>query len=163
MAVYFIQGGKDGPVKIGVAEDIADRLAGLQTGHWCELSVIRTLEGGPLLERWLHRFYGSLRLRGEWFRYSPCMLTIEPPSIVEAPATNLAKMLAQIGGNADIQRAFERAGHKPPFQKQISRWRNLGHMPAWWFKPFIEAAAGVGITITPDELVAAINRTPRAA
>lgn len=84
--VYFIQSAITGSVKIGWTTDLAARLAGLQTGHDGALFVVRQIQGGRATERWLHRRFASLRLRGEWFEYCPEMLTIIPPDEIIAPA-----------------------------------------------------------------------------
>ena len=78
MAVYFIQAGEGGPVKIGTSEDVERRLRGLQMAHWAELRLIRTLPGSFIEERWLHWYFALNHLRSEWFIYCPQMLTIVP-------------------------------------------------------------------------------------
>lgn len=92
MAVYFIQAGENGPVKIGYATDVAHRCRDLQTGHYEALRIIRVIEtANSTAERWLHRHFDAERLRGEWFRFDVAMLTIEPltknPIIVTAAPT----------------------------------------------------------------------------
>lgn len=76
--IYFIRGG--GMVKIGVAGSVRERLALLQTGSPVKLAVIRTIEGGKLVEAWLHECFAPSRSHGEWFEYSERMLSIEPPA-----------------------------------------------------------------------------------
>ena len=85
MAVYFIRAGESGPVKIGKADDVMERLAGLQCGNPEPLRLIRTLDGGQFEEYWLHRHYRPLRLRGEWFTFCASMLTIEAPGQTISP------------------------------------------------------------------------------
>ena len=91
MAVYFIRAGEDGPVKIGHATDVLARLADLQVAHHAELKLAREIPGGLAEEAWLHRRFCSLRIRGEWFRFSDEMLTIELPRPLTVPQ--------RIGGN----------------------------------------------------------------
>lgn len=79
MAVYFIQAGGNGPVKIGRTEDPENRLRYLQTAHYEELQIIRVIDGGAETEAWLHRHYSRWRVRGEWFDYQDSMETISPP------------------------------------------------------------------------------------
>lgn len=67
MAVYFIQAGETGPVKIGIADDVAERLRALQTAHWELLHVRHVFDGGAAKERAFHERYKAHRLRGEWF------------------------------------------------------------------------------------------------
>ena len=79
--VYFLLS-DDGHVKIGVTNDIASRVSGLQTAQAKPLSLIRFVHGGPKTERWLHRRFEASRVRGEWFRFEPDMLTVTPPDEV---------------------------------------------------------------------------------
>lgn len=71
MAVYFIQAGEDGPVKIGTAEDVAARLSELQTGSPAPLQLLGYVSGGRADEQMLHRRFAALRMRGEWFSPAP--------------------------------------------------------------------------------------------
>jgi hypothetical protein len=68
MFTYIIQGISHGPVKIGRAEDVADRVKTLQTGHHDELRVLLVLDGDRESE--LHKRFRRDRIRGEWFRWS---------------------------------------------------------------------------------------------
>jgi hypothetical protein len=78
--VYFIRAGEDGPIKIGVAVRIAERLAALQTGTAAPLSLIREVPGSFAVEAWFHREFKNLHLSGEWFSFDPRMLSVNPPS-----------------------------------------------------------------------------------
>lgn len=77
MAVYFIQAGEAGPVKIGTADDPTTRLRELQCGNHAVLTIIRTTEGGRSHEAGAHKAFAKQRIRGEWFHFSPDMLTRE--------------------------------------------------------------------------------------
>lgn len=85
MATYIIRAGEHGPVKIGRADDVPSRLADLQTGHHETLHVIRILDTPFDAEPILHARFAALRLRGEWFDFSPEMLSFVP----EAPDDDL--------------------------------------------------------------------------
>ncbi len=71
--VYFVQESETlGPVKIGVAVDCTRRVSEMQIGNPRELFLAVRI--GPLssdaaynLERDLHKFFDSRRIRGEWF------------------------------------------------------------------------------------------------
>ena len=65
--VYFIQAGKGGPIKIGIAEKPRQRLKGLQTSHHEELRLLATTHGGADQEAAYHKQFGEWRLKGEWF------------------------------------------------------------------------------------------------
>jgi hypothetical protein len=74
MAVYMIQSGVSGQVKIGVTNNPASRLRGLQTANAAKLHLIRVLDGGQDVETSLHARFSSLRTFGEWFTFAPEML-----------------------------------------------------------------------------------------
>lgn len=80
MAVYFIQAGENGPVKIGFASAMDKRFNCLQVGHYEKLHLIRSIAGTELHERWLHHHFRERLIRGEWFSYCDEMLTVEPPA-----------------------------------------------------------------------------------
>lgn len=82
MPVYFIQVGDEGPVKIGRATNVKRRLAELQVAHYESLRILREITGEHAVERWFHKKFNHLQLRGEWFQFSPEMLTICPPEPV---------------------------------------------------------------------------------
>lgn len=67
--IYFIQAGPSGPIKIGFSRDVHARLRGLQEGHYEELHIVATVEGGMGLERVLHRQLKGEECHraGEWF------------------------------------------------------------------------------------------------
>jgi Meiotically up-regulated gene 113 len=70
--IYLIKPvGKRGPVKIGVANNPEDRLAGLQCGSPLQLEIVGLISGDYALERALHHRLRDDRLHGEWFRWSP--------------------------------------------------------------------------------------------
>jgi excisionase family DNA binding protein len=65
-SVYFIQAAS-GPIKIGIALDPVERLAGLQISHFETLTLLAAVEGGITLETELHRRFAGHNIRGEWF------------------------------------------------------------------------------------------------
>lgn len=72
--VYFIRAKLGGPVKIGIAKDVEQRLAALQTGCPFELEVLAVIpHGARKMERLLHRQFKSTRIHGEWFQPSDAL------------------------------------------------------------------------------------------
>jgi Meiotically up-regulated gene 113 len=65
--VYFIQQGKDGPIKIGSTTNITKRLKELQQANPNTLHIMHTTTGGQNLERHLHKIFSKYRIIGEWF------------------------------------------------------------------------------------------------
>lgn len=70
--VYLIQSTHGGPIKIGYAKDVAQRMAVIQLHCPFPLYILRIIEnGGVDVERWLHRKLARHRLHGEWFADHP--------------------------------------------------------------------------------------------
>ena len=65
--IYLIREGLTGPVKIGTAQNIEQRLSALQTGNPRELHLIGILPEGHKQEQELHTQFASCHIRGEWF------------------------------------------------------------------------------------------------
>lgn len=150
--IYFIRAGDDGPVKIGMARDVAARLASLRSAHWLPLRVLRTLEGGRLVERRLHRHYAASRLRGEWFSWHDSMMTIEPPAGgVDSPVNEIIELF---GGTLRISEIVK---VRP---ESVSRWRRSGYLPVWHGPVLRKAAADHKLDL-PWELVFAALRPNR--
>lgn len=70
MAVYLIQAGDAGPVKIGFTENVAGRLIKMQADNHEPLRVLALYEGDKTHEATLHELFASVRLAGEWFAAS---------------------------------------------------------------------------------------------
>lgn len=79
--VYLIRAATLGHLKIGKADDVARRLATLQTGCPDLLEVISTVRfvrpslaesrrAAQVVERDLHSRFEPFHLRGEWFRHA---------------------------------------------------------------------------------------------
>lgn len=73
--LYFIQQANDGPIKIGITENLELRLSQLQTSNPFPLVVIHTLaleiEKLKKFENFFHKLFSHNRLNGEWFKPSP--------------------------------------------------------------------------------------------
>ena len=72
MYVYFIRAGSNGPIKIGVADNVESRMDTLQTGNHMELSIVAKIKCSGRKDAYrqeanLHKFFSYKRLRGEWF------------------------------------------------------------------------------------------------
>lgn len=65
--VYFVRHGVSGPIKIGWATEIDERIAELQVGNPERLELLGSRPGTISDERSLHRQFAEHRLRGEWF------------------------------------------------------------------------------------------------
>ena len=69
MAVYFMQAGEGGPVKIGFSHDPRVRRRSLQTALPWELIMLAVRPNATIEdEKALHGQFRHCRIRGEWFR-----------------------------------------------------------------------------------------------
>jgi hypothetical protein len=67
-AVYIIQMGNDGPVKIGFSNRLSERLKSIQTDCPYKIKIIAVIENCSFQdEHDLHKKYRHLRIHGEWF------------------------------------------------------------------------------------------------
>lgn len=73
-AIYFIQRGPDGPIKIGITAKVERRMSTLQTSNSERLSLMATMPGTVDDEAALHKRFASIRLTGEWFESEPELL-----------------------------------------------------------------------------------------
>jgi DNA-binding Xre family transcriptional regulator len=75
LAVYFVQAGHGGPIKIGLAKDVGCRVANMQTGNPKKLRVIGTIPAASEhIEAELHRRFQAGCVGGEWFAPSAELL-----------------------------------------------------------------------------------------
>lgn len=73
--LYFIQQGKSGPIKIGIATDLVRRLLQLQNGNPEQLCLLRALRGADYaVEAKVHERFAKERVLGEWFEPSSRLL-----------------------------------------------------------------------------------------
>lgn len=72
--VYFI-GSEGGPIKIGCALNVNNRLAALQCASPVRLAILATTPGRTKVERAYHARFAAHRLHGEWFAPHPDILT----------------------------------------------------------------------------------------
>lgn len=86
MPCYILRAGETEMVKIGWAdEDVESRRSTLQTAHWEDLILIRQIEGERWIEGAMHKLFAANRVRREWFRFDPEMLTVDPVREDETP------------------------------------------------------------------------------
>jgi hypothetical protein len=155
--IYFARAGETGTVKIGRAKDIARRLRSLQCGHSAPLVLIRQMDGDSKEEAWLHSHFRQQRVRGEWFKFDPSMLTVVVPALatdIRAPeATRRTKdgvvdsVVAKFGSQVEL------AGLLGCDQSTISLWKNRSGdlIPARWQREILTLARRIGVTVTPDD------------
>lgn len=67
--VYAIGGAGGGIVKIGWTSNLRERLSSIRCGSPEEISVLWKAPGDFAVERYLHKRFAALRIRGEWFDF----------------------------------------------------------------------------------------------
>ena len=67
MAVYFIQAGENGPVKIGFSAKPSLRFNKVAADNPEVIRVLGIMDGGKDVEREIHDRFAAHRQRGEWF------------------------------------------------------------------------------------------------
>lgn len=70
--IYFMRAGDR--IKIGFSTNPLDRFKQLQTSSPVDLELLAYLPGTFDDEREMHRLFGSLHVRGEWFQNHPAIL-----------------------------------------------------------------------------------------
>jgi hypothetical protein len=68
--IYFIQGERGGPIKIGYTTDVMNRLKTLQTGYPYPLKLLLAIHGSLEKERNIQKEFINIKLQGEWFEPS---------------------------------------------------------------------------------------------
>lgn len=79
MTVYFAQGSESGLVKIGFSQRTWSRVEQISSSGSDKMVLLRVCTGGRVAEQWVHKQFADLRCHGEWFKFSPEMMSIEIP------------------------------------------------------------------------------------
>lgn len=155
--IYFIQAGENGPIKIGVAIDVASRMSFLQSGNAEKLRLIGTMPGSYDEEKCLHRLAWKDRIRGEWFH--PTHLTmavvaaaldgdlvLEPQQKASAikPAKGVpgaSQMIAALGGQSAVARKLG-----IPLTT-VNGWNTKDLLPNWRVEVIAELFEAEGIEL----------------
>ncbi len=69
--VYFIQGNRNDPIKIGTANQVKERVKTLQRTCPVKLEVILSIDGGYSKEKKLHEQFKDINSHNEWFYPKP--------------------------------------------------------------------------------------------
>lgn len=118
MAVYFIQAGENGPIKIGFAVDPRERRDNLQTAHYETLMLLGATPGGLIRERELHHLVRASRIRNEWFHPSQEVL-----DLVATASTDIAEAMSQTYTHLTTHRE-----HKIVLRRQRTQAREKEHV-----------------------------------
>ena len=132
MAVYFIQAGPGGPVKIGFSENPQQRLAQVQVDSPVPCVLLGVLPGGEAEEAELHERFRLLWIRGEWFEPGADLLEIVPPLEAKPARVNptpcLARAIEALGGPSEFMAAIDISPRMDIFNWLASNYPGSGEL-----------------------------------
>ncbi|MEY5099701.1 MAG: hypothetical protein RJA36_2420 [Pseudomonadota bacterium] len=67
MAIYFMQAGEAGPIKIGKSNYVEARLRALSSCHYEPIRLLAVGEGCRRFEGMIHQHFADAHIRHEWF------------------------------------------------------------------------------------------------
>jgi hypothetical protein len=103
LMIYFIQCGKNGPIKIGQTDnDVQSRLNQLQTGCPYELKLLWVYTGHDYSEAQIHAVLSKERIRGEWFHPSGHVL-----NFIDTEMTNYIVVETPNGRIFEIKEGYD--------------------------------------------------------
>lgn len=81
MTLYLIRAGETGPVRMGWSVAPEVQCHQMQSYHWEKLEIIRQFDCARDGLKWFQDEFQLQWIRGNWFEFTPTMLTIEPPAM----------------------------------------------------------------------------------
>lgn len=115
--LYFIQAEEQGPIKIGIAKNVENRLKSLQSSNPEKLKVLKKFklssrDKAKELELRFHRFFRHTRIIGEWFRYKPFSVRyIKDLFLEEDEIYTKSRTVEDVFFNLDIYKKFSEIDH----------------------------------------------------
>ena len=98
MAVYFVRGPLG--IKVGYSENVARRVAQLQTGSAARLKLLAVIPNGTReIEREFHELFARQQMEGEWFRKTDAIMRL---------ILDIRQGAARLVVAGDIRRLLER-------------------------------------------------------
>jgi hypothetical protein len=96
MAIYIVQMGSDGPVKIGFSKRPHVRIRSLSVSSPADLKVIAIIKGDTFTEAELHKRFEYAHIKGEWFKPVPELVNFDSTweSVSQDRRAQMASMVA---------------------------------------------------------------------
>jgi hypothetical protein len=117
-SLYIVQAGVNGPVKVGITDNVPKRLIGIQTGNHERVHLLATIPGGRFDEMALHFGLRAHRIHGEWFRWNVVTKSVVERFRAGQPVLEIAKYLRK---HIDLVRRVEAldtiAGNKRAYRR----------------------------------------------
>lgn len=128
-SIYLIRSERNGlwdSYKIGIASDVGRRLAELQTGNPCLLSIESCwqFDNAQAVETVLHQKYGKDRIRGEWFKFTPSQVE-EFDNLCNALGGLRQVPNEEIASDCDVEEAEE--------EQSGGTWYELVKVNSWYY------------------------------
>jgi hypothetical protein len=150
--IYFVQAKSGGPIKIGHAVNVFQRLRELQVANPAPLHVIGVMDGDLEAEARVHATFANDRLRGEWFSESDAL-----KAFITANGRSLTVKAKASHGFRAIIEAFpdrvvlvQQLRVLAPTEAKIADlavnvWHHRNSIPAWAWRALVQAAEILGV------------------
>lgn len=122
----YIARADNGPVKIGVSDDVERRVATFQLCSPCRITIAATTEGGYMLERIIKRRLKPHVLWGEWF--APCDTVDEVVDLVASRGVDAFLPVNDLAIDA-FRGTHWSAAKFGLTVGEMARWKSLGGVP----------------------------------
>ena len=129
--VYIVQAGTDGPIKIGISDNVKQRLSGIQTDNHERVSLLAYRDGGRKEEYALHCALRRHHIHREWFRWNAVTQWVVEHFAAGRPvaeivrdleaAAELQKEVACLLGIATSKQIYRRHRRDPAYGKHYRR------------------------------------------
>jgi hypothetical protein len=172
-AIYAIQVGEDGPIKVGATANLQRRLSNLQCSSPTPLRLVDSLPFQKGLERRLHNHLRGHHVRGEWFRSAPdvvaafdrvraggakALASPKPRRSFRRPRKNMT--ITPLSVVDSIFTAFDPNGAGSTKISEatgwpistIHSWKTARSIPEWRRENLLEAAYREGVQLSPEAI-----------
>ena len=127
---YFVQGDDPNVVKIGITDRMQNRIRGLQTASSNPVVVVAWIMGNQEME--LHKRFGKMRVRGEWFNLSEEMRTyiskVASDIVSDGKEPYLGIYLESTGFSCPCGVKFTKSQDKAIHARRCNVWREYAGM-----------------------------------
>jgi hypothetical protein len=148
--VYFIEAGKGGDIKIGVANDVDRRMRSLQSATTKTLRLIVAIPGDQADERGLHRRFNHERLNGEWFKSRGDVRSFVDTLLAMPEVDRIASIKHAAVPNPKTKRQNMRERRRPWLKYGPNQLHALFHVN--------DGSTGIYLSQEAEELMAAYRR-----
>ncbi len=120
MTVYVALRTSDGAIKIGMSQNIKQRMNQLRQQFKSRMAIVRLISGGRTEEKWMHERFSSVNTSGEWFTFDPEMLEATPDGSFDIEIDSLGWMKIVIYMTDDEKRRLQEAANRA--ELKLATW-----------------------------------------